>query len=404
MVRFSLFFLTAFSSLGVAQVTLEFLTYSMGDAERERAEIVMNGFREATGITVRINEVPVSELPSRQSTMILAGGRNDVMYGSVLWSNVFAANEWMVDLTDRLGELDIADWLDGSWDSVTFDGRVYGIPVRRDAFGLIYNKRMFEEAGVESCPVTTDDFLEVTKLLTRNGVYGIGIVGADHPQTVTQFISYLYMFNNPVLNEDLTEAVIDSPSGVAALQFYADLVNVHGVAQPTAATDTRADVERLFYSERVAMILNGPWLPPTIAAQAPNIDWGVCLVPRPADGEHWALGSGWDLGISVTSPYPEETWEFIKFAVDPANAPNMVTTFPARHSALDQEAFSTPAKQPWIESLLHMRAQPASPVFSDAMLIIQETVNTALSGRQSAADLARDMNRRIQDLLDEFHQ
>ena len=404
MVRFMVLLLAVVSASGFAQVTLEWLTGSLNDAEKARLETVLAGFREETGITVRLNEVPVSELPSRQSTMILAGGRNDVMYGSVLWSNVFAANDWMVDLTDRLGELDIPDWLAGSWDSVTYEGRVYGIPIRRDAFGLIYNKRMFQEAGVESCPITTEELLDVTKRLTHDGVYGIGIVGADHPQTVTQFISYLYMFNNPVFNEELTQSLINSPSGVAALQFYSDLVNVHGVAQPTAVTDTRADVERLFYSERVAMILNGPWLPPTIAAQAPNLDWGVCLVPRPEGGEHWALGSGWDLGIAVTSPYPEETWEFIKYVVNPEHANNMVSTFPARRSALELDAFASAAKEPWIESLLHMRAQPATPVFSDAMLIFQESVNSALSGRRPAAEVANEMHQRIQALLDEFHR
>ena len=41
----------------------------------------------------------------------------------------------------------------------TYDGQVYGIPCDANAQGIVYNKKVFEEAGITELPKTPDDFL-----------------------------------------------------------------------------------------------------------------------------------------------------------------------------------------------------------------------------------------------------
>lgn len=41
----------------------------------------------------------------------------------------------------------------------TFEGQVYGIPCDANAQGIVYNKKVFEEAGITELPKTPDDFL-----------------------------------------------------------------------------------------------------------------------------------------------------------------------------------------------------------------------------------------------------
>lgn len=48
------------------------------------------------------------------------------------------------------------------------DGKVYGIPSMANLQGIVYNKKVFEEAGIQSLPKTPDEFLEDLKKIKDN--------------------------------------------------------------------------------------------------------------------------------------------------------------------------------------------------------------------------------------------
>lgn len=48
-------------------------------------------------------------------------------------------------------------------DEKAIDGTTYGIPVVVNADGIVYNKKVFEEAGITEIPKTTDDFIAAMK-------------------------------------------------------------------------------------------------------------------------------------------------------------------------------------------------------------------------------------------------
>ncbi len=49
-----------------------------------------------------------------------------------------------------------------TWD---YDGLVYGVPSTGNAQGVVYNKRVFEEAGVTEIPKTPDEFIDALKAI-----------------------------------------------------------------------------------------------------------------------------------------------------------------------------------------------------------------------------------------------
>ncbi|TCJ18911.1 extracellular solute-binding protein, partial [Rubrobacter taiwanensis] len=73
--------------------------------------------------------------------------------GDVIWPAQFAANGWIVDLSDRFGNR--GDFLEGTIQSNTYEGAIYGVPWFTDAGMLYYRADLLEEAGVE--PPTTWD-------------------------------------------------------------------------------------------------------------------------------------------------------------------------------------------------------------------------------------------------------
>ena len=46
-----------------------------------------------------------------------------------------------------------------------YDGQVYGIPSTGNAQGVIYNKKVFKDAGIKNLPKTTEEFIEDLKLI-----------------------------------------------------------------------------------------------------------------------------------------------------------------------------------------------------------------------------------------------
>lgn len=48
------------------------------------------------------------------------------------------------------------------------DGSVYGIPSSANAQGVVYNKKVFEEAGITEIPKTPDDFIDALKAIKEN--------------------------------------------------------------------------------------------------------------------------------------------------------------------------------------------------------------------------------------------
>lgn len=53
-------------------------------------------------------------------------------------------------------------------DQLMYDGAVYGIPTSGNAQGIVYNKRIWEEAGVTELPKTPDEFLTDLQLIRDN--------------------------------------------------------------------------------------------------------------------------------------------------------------------------------------------------------------------------------------------
>ena len=67
-----------------------------------------------------------------------------------------------------LGSLETLSGLYNFMSSQSFDGVCYGIPSTGNANGILYNKRIFAEAGVTELPKTPDEFIAALKAVKEN--------------------------------------------------------------------------------------------------------------------------------------------------------------------------------------------------------------------------------------------
>ncbi|MER8222159.1 extracellular solute-binding protein [Streptomyces sp. NPDC094143] len=158
----------------------------------------------------------------------LAGGQmEDVFYTYFTDARHVVDIDQAADLTPYVKELKSYGTLQKQLrDIYTVDGKVYGIPRTGYSMGLIYNKALFEKAGLDpDRPPTT--WAEVRTAAKKIAGLGGGTVGyADYSaqnQGGWHFTAELYSQGGDVVSADGKQATVDTPEGRAVLQTLHDM-------------------------------------------------------------------------------------------------------------------------------------------------------------------------------------
>ena len=183
------------------------------------------------------------------------------------------------------------DFYPSEREAATVDGKVVGVPALVDNLSLVYNKAMFEAAGV---PLPTaewswDDFRQAAKKLTdpAKKTYGWAYVNDGSEDTVWRYLPLLWQAGGDLLTEDNKKPAFDSAAGKEALELLQGMA----VTDKSVYLDTgNGNYLNLFNSGKIAMLWTGPWDLSSINA---DIDYGVTVLPG-HDGNHETI-SGPDL-------------------------------------------------------------------------------------------------------------
>ena len=184
--------------------------------------------------------------------------------------------------------------------------RLLALPASGGSLALVYNKRLFDEAGVAypSDNWTTDDFLAAAKALSRDEVKGITV-----PLKWSYWLlPFLSGFGGPLFDGE--RPLFASASHAEGLDFYLDLDRVYGVAAPSSSPEIMMTT---FQRERAAMVIDGVWNYQTYADA--DIDIGVALLPRvAATGQRMRpLGSYFGWAMSKTASNKIRAAELIEW-------------------------------------------------------------------------------------------
>jgi ABC-type glycerol-3-phosphate transport system substrate-binding protein len=360
--------------------------------------IVADFEKQNPDIGVEIVNIPFALMHDKMIVSLRSGDAPDLGYVLVRWMRELQAAGFLADMTAQVNTLDRADWVKSTWNPVTADGKVYGVADRVDPWMFFYNKDLFAKAGLKEFPATMDDFVAAAQKLTKDRVYGFGLVGAKHGTLMGQYMNFLYAFHGNLLTPDGKKAAVNDPNGLAALQFYTDLHLKHKVAQPSAPGDSRNEVRQLFFTEQVAMMADGPWATGTLREMAPKVNWGVGKVPQVGKSRRSPL-SAWYYTTFAGSKNKDAAWKLIAFMLRPENEAKGVVTLPAQGKAARQPRFATAEWAPWIEAARYADPEPSTEYYNAITDVmgdaIQEVLHRKKTVKQAADDAADRINKMI---------
>jgi multiple sugar transport system substrate-binding protein len=211
-------------------------------------------------------------------TAVKGGSQPDIAYVYGSWAPNVAQIPQVVNLTSVVQQPGV-NWNDfwtGERDVATVNGKVIGIPALVDNLAVVYNKTLFDQAGLQPPGPnwTWSEFEADAAKLTNSAKkqFGTAYVTPADEDTVWHWEALLWEAGGQILNSSNTQAAFDSPAGLAAL----NTLRTMAVTDKSMYLDpSDSTYVNLFNSGRIGMLVTGPW----DLGSFPNVKYGVQVMP-----------------------------------------------------------------------------------------------------------------------------
>lgn len=262
-------------------------------------ELIKRFNEEYPNVKINYQSVPFGEAQNKFKTAAEAGdGAPDILRAEVAWVPEFAAAGHLYAL-DGTDVLEKNDYLETALSSNVYEGKTYGVPQVTDTLGLMYNKKLFKQAGITDAPTTWEEVAADAKLLAEKAnAKGIYLNSGGY-----FLLPFMYGEGGDLVDTEAKSIVVGSKENKAGIKVAADLVK-SGAAPKPDANDSYGTMMTLFKEGKVGMVINGPWEVANVSKD-PKFggfeNLGIAPVPAgsagagaPVGGHNYVVYSGMD--------------------------------------------------------------------------------------------------------------
>ncbi len=388
------------------------IVFAMGADTSGTLQTLIDRFNEQADFKVNYREMPTDtgQYFDQLRTEFQAGASEiDVIGGDVIWPAQFAANGWILDVSDRFSDSERNKFLDGPIDSLIYEGNIYGVPWFTDAGMLYYRKDLLEESGISQPPATWAELKEIADQVSQETGTNFGFVfqGAEYEGGVVNGLEYIWTHGGDVL--DGNTVVVDSPESAAGLETEHSMI-MDGVAPKAVSTYKETETDPAFLNGNAVFARNWPYM----YALAGTEDYPkvkpeqVGIAPLPVgEGGPTASGlGGWNMMINANSQNQDNAWEFVKWITAQEQQKwraLKATLLPTRKALYeDQEVLQeVPVIRLGKEALQNTKPRPVSPFYSDMSLKMAEQFNRALKGDVSPEQAVKTLQQELSSIIEQ---
>lgn len=193
-------------------------------------------------------------------------------------------------------------------------GEWYAVPNCVAAPVLAYRKDLLQASGFSEPPKTWDELVSMSKALTKDGVYGLGMFTGENLLTQQIMVGFMKAAGGRVLDEQ-GNVVVDSPENLRALTYMTDFVKVHNVVPPSAVDWKYGDDVNVLGTGKVAMDIMWGGYGTLLEGMFPNDYKNIGFTPMPVgpSGHSGSFSGSGGFFLFKNAKHPKEAMEFIKF-------------------------------------------------------------------------------------------
>ena len=390
--------------------------FSMGpdDPNKTYTKLVDKFNKQHKGeIQVTVREMPADTgayFDKLRTEFQAGGGEIDVIGGDTIWPIQFAAQGWVMDLSENFPETEQNKFLPAPIQASIYEDAIYGVPWYEDAGVLYYRSDLLDKAGYSGPPKTWDELKEMALKITKDEGIPNGFVfqGSNYEGGVCDALEYIRTHGGDVLsNVTSGEVIIDSPEAIAGLETYHSMIT-DGVA-PKAVTNMDETISVPVFGNGEAVFLREwPGTYGDIAGGAFKIkvdQVGVTSIPVADGNESSSTLGGWTFMINAQSDVQDEAWEFVKFMTSFESLKYRAVNggyIAARKAILDdpevQKAIPT-VKLAKDVLLDYATSRPVTQYYGDMSLEMQSQFNDALTGDVSPQQAVETLQKNLTTIM-----
>lgn len=383
-------------------VTLKFWKYQDPVQQPVLDELIAKYNKEHSDVKVELETFPFDQyLAEKVTTSLSTGNGPDVFWVSAATVLNFAPQGLLLPLQDTFTDDLRKDFLPQSLDSITFGEDIYGVPHEMGVQGLLYDKKLLADEKVQP-PATWDDLVSVSGKIVAESRSGTLL--PTSPDVFQNFMwwPFLWQGGGSVVSDDFSEATIDEPAGVAALDLWRTLYT-DGLAAPKSSGAFGDELGQ----GKAGMAALGMWAVSNLSKNYPTVQVGAAPLPIPDGGEQSAAFGGWYTAVSAASKHSKEAKDFAVwlFGQDKENAVKLVTamTTLSPRISVTEELRNDPTfqKEPlsgFFDIWESARPEPAYP--PEINQAVTDALQAVMFGGKSAQDAADAAAKTINSYLD----
>jgi multiple sugar transport system substrate-binding protein len=305
---------------------------------------------------------------------------------------------------DELAGAEIAasDYHQQSWEAGQYDGKQYGIPLGSFPRHIYYNKKLFEQAGLDpnSPPQTGAEVLEDAKAIKALGgdVYGV-IFPVTGSGAWREFYSRYWQYSDSFYNADMTDVADDFAE--VATKVLTDIQTLRD-AQVSPTQDI-AELDAFFAQGRVGIsfsqITNLNLY--RTAADAQGLEYGVAPFPTYGDKPAtFAMAHEFLIPKGATEEERAAAMVFIKWVGERGYEWAQTGKVPSKLSVLEDERFKADPDLSTIAAAGDRMHFPPSIVEQPAVnRVVQDAMEAYYAGRTDIEATVETMAKGIKNEL-----
>ncbi|MFI1563274.1 extracellular solute-binding protein [Streptomyces sp. NPDC020490] len=369
-------------------VTITWWDTSNATNEAPTYKALVKQFEAANkGIKVKYVNVPFDQAQNKFDTAAGSKGAPDVLRSEVGWTPAFAKKGYFLPLDGTEALADQSKFQPNLIEQAKYDGKTYGVPLVTDTLALVYNKALFEKAGITEAPKTWDELkADAAKIKTKAKVDGYwGSTQAYYAQT------FLYGEGTDTVDASAKKVTVNSDAAKKAYGTWLSMFSGKGLHKADTTADAYAHIQDAFVNGKVAAIIQGPWEITNFykgSAFSDKSNLGIATVPAGSSGKAGAPTGGHNLSVYAgsDSAHQKAALKFVNFMTSAKTQTQIAlknSTLPTRDDAYTAEVKADPGIAGYQTVLPAAQPRPALPEYSSLWGPLDTELPKIAGGKES---------------------
>lgn len=325
----------------------------------------------------------------------------------IIWVPKFAAAGWLLDLSNRITDTELSEFMAGDVDGGRYAGGLYRMPFRSDGGMLYYRQDLLKAAGFDP-PETTAELIKISQALQAQGKAKWGYLwqGQQYEGAAALFVELLEGFGGYWINPETKEVGLDTADAISALKFLQTTLT-DKISPPGTTAYAEEEVRLQFESGNAVFMRNWPYawkLGNTEPNSTVQGKFGIKPMVHAPGFESGACQGGWGIGIAKTTHHADAAWRAVQYfsSTEAQRKFILASGFVPSRKALftDPTLVAEYEYLPALEKVIaNSVLRPPIAQYAQASDILQRYLSAALTGRKTPAQAMQSAAQETRNLL-----